>query len=853
MLQLADWHVSISAVPPLDDEEHHVSQSAAPALERDGDVRGLVALLGLEEKVRLLTGRTAWRMHELPSLGLRSIAMSDGPVGVRGLGEVPGETSALFPAPSAVGATWDPELAHEVGTAFAREARTHGVDVILAPQVNIQRTPVGGRHFECYSEDPLLTAQVGGAVIGGIQDAGVAACVKHYLANDSETDRTEYLATVDPQTMREVYLAPFEHAVREVGAWSVMAAYNRVDDGVESSPMTDHHRLLTELLKGELGFDGVVVSDWMATRTTEGSALGGLDVIMPGPGGPWEDHLLAAVRDGRVPESVIDDKVARILLLARRVGALDAPAREIAGADDSAALITRVAARSTVVLRRDEVDPVWDRPEPARIALLGPNAVRPHVLGGGSSTVHPAHVVSPAEGLAARFPGAELVVRRGGDSRRFAPDLDLAARTALPGGVLLEATLLAADGRVLETRRLSEWDGWLRDLGDDVHRVRLHAELLLGEPGVHTLEVATVGGYRIAVDGAVVAEQRESVGVEVILDSSINTPEGFGGEVEIIEPRVVALDAEHDVIRAGGYGAIIRSGFRHRVPGEDLDTELAAAVEAAAADGLTVVIVGTNEEVESEGWDRVGLRLPGRQDELVERVLDVDPDAVIVVNAGAPVILPWLDRARTVLWVWFPGQEMGHALAAILAGELEPAGRLPWTLPAQEADVPVPHAIPDLDRRIRYREGIHVGYRAWERSGAVPAAAFGSGLGWSRTEFSALEAPRRTADGGLEVALTVTNTGTRATRETVQLYLEPPAQAAVERPARWLAGFAGVDLPAGESRRVVVTVPSRSFEAWDVAQDRWITVAGEYRLGVGRSVRELHLDTAVRVDVPDAQ
>ncbi|TPX03320.1 glycoside hydrolase family 3 protein, partial [Schumannella luteola] len=677
-----------------------MSQPAAPALERDGDVRDLVRRLTLDEKVRVLTGRTAWRLHELPSVGLRSIAMSDGPVGVRGLGEVPGETSALFPAPSAVGATWDAELAAEVGAAFAREARDHGVDVVLAPQVNIQRTPVGGRHFECYSEDPLLTSLVGGAVIRGIQREGVAACVKHYIANDSETDRTEYLATLDAQTLREVSLAPFEYAVREVGAWSVMAAYNRVDDGVEASPMTDHRHLLTDLLKGELGFDGVVVSDWMAARSTEGAALGGLDVIMPGPGGPWEERLLEAVRAGRVPEGLVDDKVARILLLARRVGALDAPEQVPSAGPDVAELITRVAARSTVVLRRDEQAPVWDRPAPARIALLGPNAVRPHVLGGGSSTVHPAHVVAPAEGLAARFPGAELVVRRGGDSRRLTPDLELADRTAHADGALLEAELLAADGRVLETRRLHDWDGWLRDLGDAVHRVRLRAELRLTEPGTHRLEVATVGGYLVRIDGETVAEHADEVGVEVILDSSINTPEGHGGDVEIDAPRVVSLESEHLVIRAGGYGAIIRAGLRHRAPGEDPDTELAAAVAAAADAELTVVIVGTNEEVESEGWDRTGLRLPGRQDELVERVLDVAPDAVVVVNAGAPVILPWLARARTVLWVWFPGQEMGHALAAVLAGDLEPAGRLPWTLPADEADVPVPHAVPDAEGRV---------------------------------------------------------------------------------------------------------------------------------------------------------
>ena len=478
--------------------------------------------------------------------------------------------------------------------------------------------------------------------------------------------------------------------------------------------------------------------------------------------------------------------------------------------------------------------------------------MRPHVLGGGSSTVHAAHVVSPAEGLVARFPDAELVVRRGGDSRRFAPELDLPALTATADGALVEAKLLAEDGSELETRRLSTWDGWLRDLGDDVATVVIRAEVRLEQPGLHHLEVATVGGFRIDIDGTTVAEQADSAGVEVILDSSINNPAGVGAEVEIAEPRTVVVESTHSVIRAGGYGAIIRAGLRHRPPGSDPDTELADAVAAAADAELTVVIVGTNEEVESEGWDRTDLQLPGRQNELVERVLDADPDAVIVVNAGAPVILPWLDRARTVLWMWFPGQEMGHALAAVLAGDLEPAGRLPWTLPATEADVPVPNAIPGSDRRVHYGEGIHVGYRGWQKLGRTPAAPFGFGLGWSSWEYLGLDEPRFTADGDLEVVATVRNAGMRPARETVQVYLEPPADAAIERPVRWLAGFVNVDVAAGESHRVVVTVPRRAVEAWDTAEERWTTVPGSYRLVVGRSATDIRLDTAIQVEVPRA-
>ncbi|MEP7765755.1 glycoside hydrolase family 3 N-terminal domain-containing protein [Sanguibacter sp. 25GB23B1] len=825
------------------------SRPLADALSGAPDLRSLVGTLTLKEKVRLLTGSTAWRLYPLATIGLRSIAMSDGPVGVRGLGEVAGETSVLFPAPSAISATWDRELAFETGRAFAREARDHGVDVLLAPQVNIQRTPVGGRHFECYSEDPFLTAQIGTSVVRGIQDQGVAACVKHFVANDSETDRTTYVSHVDARTLREVYLAPFEDAVA-AGAWSVMAAYNQVDDGVETSPMTGHRHLLVDLLKDELGFDGVVVSDWVSAHDTVGGAVGGLDVVMPGPGGPWEDHLVQAVLDGTVPESTIDDKVVRILQLARRVGALDEPAQPVTHTGDLRALVRSTAARATVVLRRDENDPVWDRPAPTSIALVGPNAVRPHVLGGGSSTVHPEHVVTPAEGLAARFPEATLTVLRGGDPRRLPARLDLEARTA--GQSLVSVTHLDVTGTELRTLDLDTWDGWVLDLPDDVEHVTLRALVQLDEPGDHHLEVGTVGGHRIMIDGRLVSEDTEPTGVEVILDSSINNPPGVAAIVHVDAPRTVEIVSTHLVTRAAGYGNVVRAELRHRAPEASAEEEIAAAVAAARSAELTVLVVGTNEEVESEGWDRTDLRLPGRQDELVERVLDADPDAVVVVNAGAPVLLPWLDRARTVLWVWFPGQEAGHSIADVLAGVVEPAGRLPWTLPAHEADVPVPHAVP-VDGVIEYSEGVHVGYRGWERSGRTPAAPFGHGLGWTTWSYDAITDALPTPDGGLALTVAVTNTGTRTGRETVQVYVEAPAagtqDAIEERPLRWLGGFAHAEVAPGATAHVPVTISRRQLETWDTTTDSWVLPGGEYRLRAGRSVRDLRLDTAVQVGV----
>ncbi|WP_454854614.1 glycoside hydrolase family 3 protein [Promicromonospora soli] len=256
--------------------------------------------LSAEEKVSLVVGASMWATTAVPRLGLEPVVMSDGPVGVRG---PDGATSAMFPAPSALAATWDLDLAARSGALFAAEARRHGVDVVLAPQVNLQRTPVGGRHFECYSEDPHLTAEIAVALVGAAQAQGVGMCVKHYVANDSETERTRYLARLDERTLREAYLAPFERLVRDVGPWSVMGAYNGADTGGVAARLLEHRPLVVDLLKEEWGYDGLFVSDWVATQSVAPAVRGGLDLQMPGPDGAWGDGLLAAVRSGEVAES----------------------------------------------------------------------------------------------------------------------------------------------------------------------------------------------------------------------------------------------------------------------------------------------------------------------------------------------------------------------------------------------------------------------------------------------------------------------------------------------------------------------------------------------------------------------
>ncbi|WP_181767198.1 beta-glucosidase family protein [Streptomyces albidus (ex Kaewkla and Franco 2022)] len=827
-----------------------VARRATSDEPTEEQLKALVAELTPQERVRVLTGETTWTLFPLPAVGLRTLTLSDGPIGVRGTSRAP-TTSAQLPAPSALAATWDEGLAEELGTLVAAEARAKNADVVLAPVVNLQRTPLAGRHFECFSEDPLLSGRMAVAYVSAVQREGVGACIKHFVANDSETDRTVYRSRLSARVLREVYLAPFERVVEDAGVWMLMAAYNGLDDGVEEAPATEHRRLLRELLKDEWDFDGVVVSDWFATKSTVAAARNGLDLVMPGPRGPWGEALTAAVDSGEVPQEDVDDKVRRILRLASRVGALTDPAQasgerpgEAASGHQAAtrALLRTAAARATVVLR-NEGGLLPLSPGTSRIALIGANALDPFVQGGGSAHVTPPHLSLPLDALGEAFPSAAITAHRGGRTLRHAPFMEPGV---LDGGQVT-VTLLDAEGRQLETRALpAPWDGSVRGLPADAASVRVEAGVRLDEPGEHVLEVAPVGAHRTEIDGALLSESTHHVAEEALLDSSASHPRGHVRSFAVRESGLeLKVSATAQVVDAGSFGRFARVELRHLPPGPGTDAEIAEAVDAAREAEVAVVVVGTNPETESEGWDRSDLELPGRQYELVRRVAEANPRTVVVVNAGAPVLSPWLDDVPATLWWWLPGQEAGGSLADVLTGACEPSGRLPWTLPAAATDVPVPDAVP-REGVIDYVDGLDVGHRGWDRLGRTPAREFGYGLGYADWSYGEPAAGTWREGAPLEVTVPVENTGTRPSREVVQVYLEAP-EGGPERPLRWLAGFTVVEAAAGEEAGAAVELVPRAFQVWDEETGSWVAPPGEYRVLVARSSRDVRGETTVHV------
>ncbi len=845
----------------------------------EAELRRRVGRLSLEQKIRLLTGADFWALYDEPEVGLRRLVLSDGPAGVRGESWDERDSSANVPSATALAATWDTGRVETVGALLAREARRKGVDVLLAPTVNLHRTPYAGRCFECFSEDPLLTARIGTAYVRGLQRSGVGATVKHFVGNDSETQRMTVDVRVDDRTLRELYLAPFEAIVRDAGAWAVMAAYN----GVNGSPMTQSP-LLRDILHGEWAYDGLVMSDWTAAHTTEATAQAALDLAMPGPAslyGPWGEALLDAVGKGAVDDALIDDKVVRILRLAARVGALAhtlsppglppaaptptstlvPPELAVEGPDSVAVAqeLRAAAAAGFVLARNDGLLPLAryrpaDRPglgRRLRLAVIGPNAEVARTMGGGSATVFPPYTISPLEGL--RTAGLHVTYApgvtshlRGGAARApwlLRPDRVADAGTGAEIRFLSETGELA--GSELRDGATFMWLSGFATSGvtEPVARLEVRCLIRATAGGEYLLGVSGLGRYRLLVDGAEAFDATLTLPEDSDIAEVLMRPPQQLAPVQLAAGQSVDVVVEHDVGSSpfAGLGTLVQLNL---VPprGTD-DQEIAAAAALAAASDAAVVVVGTTAEVESEGFDRTTLALPGRQDELVRQVLAANPRTVVVVNSGAPVLLPWAQDVAAVLLSWFGGQEYGDALADVLLGDVEPGGRLPMTWPASEEGLP---STQPVDGVLTYDEGLFIGYRGYDRDGREPLFPFGHGVGyttWAHESVTMDQAPAGAP--GVAVCVQVRNTGSRRGREVVQVYASRP-DSAIERPAKWLAGFATVDADPGETVTVGILIPERAFQHW--TGDGWSTEPASFVLSAGSSSASLPLTT--RVELP---
>ncbi|MDQ4503465.1 glycoside hydrolase family 3 C-terminal domain-containing protein [Sinomonas sp. ASV322] len=831
----------------------------------------LITRLSLEEKVHLLTGETAFTLPGNDTIGLAPLAFSDGPTGVRGLKFMGGDAVALFPNATLISGSWDDSVAEEVGLMLSEEAHRQSIHVVLGPTINLHRSPLGGRLFEAYSEDPYLTGRTASAYVRGMQGNGTAACLKHLVANESETLRNFMDSRVSETALREVYLLPFEMAVEDAGAWSMMAAYNDIN-GVSA---TEQDHVQNGIVKGEWGWDGLIMSDWFATKRTVESANGGLDLVMPGPAGPWGERLVAAVRRGEVAETTIDDHLARLLLLADRTGGLRRDAAETAdggtadggespfrsgmpapGSELRKEQLRRIAARGMVVAKNDGgALPLAGGPETAGpVALIGRHAVATQDMGGGSAQVNPPYQSTVAEGLTERL-GERVTVVDGVDVRRR-PIAASAAFVTDPatGESGMRVTYLAADGREIASRHENGTAitvGWDDDFAESPTAVVFTA-VLSNDAGRVRLGGIGAGSWTISTNAgttAAGAEGTPALSAELGFSGfdpgeAVLRPPAFAEVVTLpagvtvtarldlnpvdwravldAHPAVKVADESH-LLTMAGFGAV---AFVAEPAGRTDDEAIDASVAAARAAGTAVVVVGLTEEDETEASDKATLALPGLQNELVRRVAAAAECTVVVVNAATPVLMPWIDDVDAVLIAGLPGQEGGHAIAAALTGEAEPTGRLVTSYPAADGAAPAWNVTPGEDLGLEYSDGTAIGYRGYH-AGTAPAPLFwlGHGLGYGSWEYGAarlIEATNTAAGAAPVLEVEVTNTSPRPSRETVQVYFAP---AEAEQPVR-LAGYAGVDVAPGETATVRVACDARLFRRWDEAAAAWAPLAG---------------------------
>ncbi|CUH80918.1 beta-glucosidase [Tropicibacter naphthalenivorans] len=792
------------------------------------DIETLVDELTLEEQVSLLSGSGFWSLPGVERLNIGKLRVTDGPNGARGGGSlVGGVTAACFPAGIGIGATWDPDLAREIGGALADEVKSKNAHVSLAPTVNIHRSVTNGRNFECYSEDPELAAALAVGYIQGLQAKGVSATIKHFAGNESEIERTTISSEIDERSLREVYLRPFEDAVKKAGTWGVMSSYNKLN----GTYAAENAWLLTKVLREDWGYDGIVMSDWFGSRTCAPTVNAGLDLEMPGPTRDRGQQLIDAVEAGEVSRETVRERALNMLRLMQRVGSLDDHRAFEERAEDRPehrALIRRAGAEGAVLMKNEGVLPL-DAPQ--KIAVIGPNAKVAQIMGGGSAQLNPHYRVSPWEGLVARVGEDRLTYAQGCTNHRWEPVMDKVTAAFFDNETL--------DGAPVHVEEMdSSVAFWIEGVGggkvDPLHfSARVTGQYTPEQSGPHSFGLHAAGLARLFVDGQLVVDVWDGwTKGRTFFEEGCDEVTGLA-DLTAGRPVEVVMD-----FRTKPTDNLQFSAFRFGVSRPLGEAEIAEAARVASEADVALVFVGRSGEWDTEGSDLQDIALPGAQDALVSAVLAANPNTVVVLQTGGPVEMPWIADAPAVLQAWYPGQECGNAIGDVLFGEVEPGGRLPQTFPVRWADNPTrsqdPEVYPGLDGRVRYEEGVFIGYRHYDRQGTLPLFPFGHGLGYTTFEISNLRVM------GEEVTVTVTNTGARAGASVVQVYVGD-LEASVARPTRELKAFRKVRLEAGESADVTLTLSARDFAFYDVEAGGWRVEAGAFSVEVGFSAADLPL------------
>ncbi|TNY19798.1 glycoside hydrolase family 3 protein [Rhodotorula diobovata] len=851
--------------------------NAPPSQFKRFDVDQKLAELSIATKIKLLGGKDFWCFEDSPEDGIPAVRTSDGPNGVRGRNFFNGVPSSCFPSGTGLAASFDRAMMRRVGEALGDECRAKSAHVLLGPTINIQRSPLGGRGFESYSEDPLLSGLLAAEYVNGVQSKGVAACIKHFVANDQEFERFSSDSVVSQRALREIYLEPFRLAVKHSSPKSFMTSYNRLN----GTHCSEHKELLDGILRGEWGWNGLVCSDWTGVVSVDESIKAGLDVEMPGPPVMRGKPVNRALGAGKLTLEDIDDRARNVLELVNH--AIDSGIPFYAGEDkvdtpELRALLREAAANATVLLKNDMNLLPLDASsiKGKRIAVVGLNAKVAFPSGGGSASLAPSWLVSALDGVteAAEEFGATVEYTAGVAAFRYVPLLDpyLTHPTTGKQGALIEFRNGKPDEQWFKSADVpkSSKPDWSTDTNTslcfmidgvpwsklDKHvRSRYVATFTPDQSGKWTFGLGSIGWSQLFLDGKPIVENVESYAPGELF-FNMGSQERRG-EIEVVAGQSYQLEL-HGYVDPASLGAspfTFSSSFRiGAFPTVEPEAARKEAADLAANCDVAIVVVGTNPDWESEGFDRKTMKLPGDSDELVRAVLAANPSTVVVNQSGTPVEFPWVKEASTVVQTFFGGNELGHGIADVLFGKVNPSGKLPLTFPVRLEDNPAYHSFgltSETPGKVVYGEGIYTGYRHYDRLQVAPAFPFGHGLSYTTFKLSSLSTSPVSDDGDLTVSFEVQNAGKLDGAEVAQVYIAAPADGSrITSPRKELKAFEKVALRAGETKKVEVKLSREAFSYWNERYSKWVAPKGEYEVLVSTSSADKDIKLRGPVSLP---
>lgn len=824
-----------------------------PELTVSERVENLLSLMTLEEKAGFLTGEDMWHIKGIERLGIPSVRVTDCGHGVTVVLDSAGHNSGCSTCfPTAVGqaSTWNRELVREVGATIGRETRALGAAILLAPMVNIHRTPLGGRNYETYSEDPFLTGTMASSFVQGVQSEHIGAVIKAVTANNQQTNQGQHSVEVSERALREIYLPGFKIPVMESSPWGIMTSYNKVNG--EYTSASKH--LISEIIKGEWQYPGFLVSDWRGTHSIK-ALFAGLDLEMPGPGKILtKEAIIKETEQDNFTGGELDGRVGRILAAIIKTHLLDADQSDLNAAWDTPRHhgIARKAAEEAIVLLQNinEVLPL-DIDDIETLAVIGPNAREARLGGGGSASVTACHTVSPLDGIRNYCQDhVKVLFEEGCGMKGDMPIIYTQYLSSMDGdhrvqglkGEYFPGKELKGDPLLVRFDDKIDFSwGWAapcREVERGDYSVRWTGQVIPPVTGEYNIGVhCTEAGVRFYLDG------------ELLIDhwgdpENENFEAGFKRIGESV--RIQMKEGESRNVRVDFHKKANRNSIRleWEIPGKR--DPIAEAVKIASQSDVAIVFAGLSNLYEGGTQDRDGLLLPEQQNKLIRSVAGANPRTIVVLINGTPVAMPWVEEVPAILEAYYPGQEGGDALARILFGKVNPSGKLPETFPQRLEDNPSYGNFPGDPDKVIYGEGIYVGYRHYDKKNIEPLFPFGFGLSYTDFSYSNLQI-EEAGDKLVKATVKVKNTGLVPGKEVVQLYIRDMLSD-IDKPEKELKGFTKVFLEPGQTKPVSITLTRDQFAYFDEQQDQWVVEPGAFEILVGSSSRDIRLRQNIIVE-----